>query len=463
MVKIRRVTKRRFNKNKHSRRIILGGNVIDSGGYGCVFRPSMSCKVIKSLNVSRRKNTDRDVNYISKIMTKKNATDEFNILRTFSNIIQASPYKGMYDYLVLSDITLCNLNPTREDIQQFNNVCSSLAKKYKSTTMTGLVALKIPYGGKNLLKMFNEQRVQLKPLNRDIILDYFNKMNELYTNCVYLFYKTTPKIIHGDLKEENMLCMYNESFTSISGNIKVIDWGLSFTYNHSSNPEEAVNQVSRRPLQFNLPFGVLLFSEDFTREYDVQVLRKLANGEDTLTILVDKFCERYYDDNYFTVGRDDTKPDVLKDYNTFVYLVMVEANGTVGQKSLPAYIRENLKKILIKYTYNGKFNRKIYAWDYYLPMVDSYGFMLTYANVLSYLLHARRNTQTSVSYSSQMSTRNVNTNTNELILTIAEKLQIFCLEFNENINGETYRNLIKKSINEITESCNRLLKLKNTS
>ena len=456
MVKIKNVTKRRFNKNKRSRRILLGGDVIDSGGYGCVFRPSMSCRVINSLNVSRTKGVSQDVNYISKIMTRDNANSEFNILRTFSNIIKGSGYSGMFRYLVLSDITLCDLNPTREDIQQFNTSCSSLAEKYNSPTMNGLVALKIPYGGKNLLKMFNEQRVQIRPLNRNITIEYFKKMLDLYNNCVYLFYNTTPKIIHGDLKEENIICIYDPSFTSISSDIKVIDWGLSFTYSPSNHPDEAVNQVSRRPLQFNLPFGILLFSEYFTREYTVQVLRPLENQPNKLGELVRQFCQRYYDDTYFTNGKDDTKPNVLKDFNTFVYLVMVEADGTIGQKSLPTYIRENLEKILIKYTYNGTFQRNVYAWDYYLPMVDSYGFMLTYANVLSYLLHARKNAQPSMSYQSQTSIRTVDTT--QLILFMARQLKTFCLEFNEKINGKTYRNLLKNSISQMTNLCIRLLK-----
>lgn len=457
MVKIKNTTKKRFNKNKRSRRVLLGGDVIDSGGYGCVFRPSMSCRVIKELNVSRTNNVGQDVNYISKIMTKDNATEEFNILETFSNIITKSGYSTtMFSYLVLSDITLCNLNPSREDIQQFNTSCKSLAEKYKSPTMSGLVALKIPYGGKNLLKMFNEQRVQIKPLNRAITREYFNKMLELYTNCVYLFYNTSPKIIHGDLKEENIICIYDPYFTYIKGDIKVIDWGLSFTYNPSEGPENAVSQISRRPLQFNLPFGILLFSEYFTREYKLQVLRPLANQEDTLQNLVGKFCKRYYDDTYFTDGKDDTKPDVLKDFNNFVYLVMVEADGTIGQKSLTTYIRDNLEKILIKYTYNGKFQRNVFAWDYYLPMVDSYGFMLTYANVLSYLLHARKNIQPSGSYQNQRSVRNVDTT--QLIIFMTQQLKIFCLEFNEKINGKTYRNLMKNSITKMTELCNNLLK-----
>lgn len=456
MVKIKNTTKRRFNKNKRSRRVLLGGDVIDSGGYGCVFRPSMSCRVIKELNVSRTNKVGQVENYISKIMTRDNAVEEFNILQTFSNIITNSGYSGMFRYLVLSDITLCNLNPTREDIQHFNTSCQSLAEKYKSPTMNGLVALKIPYSGKNLLKMFNEQRVQIKPLNRAIILEYFTKMLKLYTECVYLFYNTSPKIIHGDLKEENILCTYDPYFTSISGDIKVIDWGLSFTFNPSSSPDEAVNQISRRPLQFNLPFGILLFSEYFTREYELQVLRPLANREDTLQSLVEKFCKKYYDDAYFTAGKDDTKPNVLKDFNNFVYLVMVEADGTIGQKSLTTYIRENLARILIKYTYNGKFQRNMYALDYYLPMVDSYGFMLTYANVLSYLLHARKNIQPSASYQNQRSVRNVDTT--QLIIFMTEQLKKFCLEFNEKINGKTYRNLMKNSINEMTNLCNRLLK-----
>ena len=46
-----------------------GGKVIDSGGFGCVFKPALKCE--KAVNECNR-------NKISKLMTSKHAKDEYN-------------------------------------------------------------------------------------------------------------------------------------------------------------------------------------------------------------------------------------------------------------------------------------------------------------------------------------------------------------------------------------------------
>ena len=51
----------KINENK------FGGRVIASGGFGCVFSPSLKCKGKK-----------REKNKISKVMTKKHAIAEYN-------------------------------------------------------------------------------------------------------------------------------------------------------------------------------------------------------------------------------------------------------------------------------------------------------------------------------------------------------------------------------------------------
>jgi hypothetical protein len=129
-------------------------------------------------------------------------------------------------------------------------------------------------------------------------------------------------------------------------------------------------------------------------------------------------------------------------------MVMGEADRSILRISLPSYIRANLFKILIKYTRNGRFDKYRFAYDYYLPMVDTYGFILTYGNVLSYLLQARGN----------MYRMSRTININQLIQKITENLKVYCLEFNETIDGYKYRKNVSESINEMTKLCEDLLK-----
>ena len=244
-----------------------------------------------------------------------------------------------------------------------------------------------------------------------------------------------------------MLCQYNDTFTNIYGEIKIIDWGLSFTYD-IAKPQNAIYHTSRRPLQFNLPFGVLLFSNYFYREYTELVLVPLKKNPGEMVKLIRGFCDKYYDDNFFINGKDDSKPNSLKDFNEFVYNVMGQADNSIFQITLTSFIRINLSKILIKYTHDGIFDKEAYALDYYLPMLDTYSFILTYGNILAYLLHARKHPSSTVNTS----------NLTELILFITRQLQMYCLNFDEKINGDIYRKKVAKSINEMTIRCVDLLK-----
>lgn len=440
-------TRKPRKKNK-TKKNIRGGEAIDSGGYGCVFQPALKCK---SLNPNTT--ISQNAKNISKLMSTQDAKEEYAILQKFADIIEYSGKTDMFRFMVLSGITMCQVSPTRYDIDQYNKNCDRLVKKNGVNNIAGLMALNIPYAGKNLLKMFNELRIQNNLINKRFVIEYFEKMSMLFHGGVLLLYETNPKIIHGDLKEENILCQYNQSFTNIYDEIKLIDWGLSFTYDEKNNPKEAIRQLSRRPLQFNLPFGILLFSEYFDKEYTSRVLTPLRNNPNRLRYLVTQFCNSYYNDSFFTKGKDDSKPNVLKDFYNFVYVVMGKANVSILEMSLTDYIRMNLSKILIKYTkYTSNwvwiFDKEAYAYEYYLPMVDTYGFILTYCNVLSYLLHIRKN---SFRISNQP-------NIDPLILSITQQLKLYCFDFNEQIDGNTYRIKVSQSINEMTILCIDLLK-----
>ena len=53
-----------------------GGEVIASGGFGCVFNPSLKCK-----------GSARENKKISKLMTKRHAKDEYNEIVKYKKIL----------------------------------------------------------------------------------------------------------------------------------------------------------------------------------------------------------------------------------------------------------------------------------------------------------------------------------------------------------------------------------------
>ena len=72
---------------------IKGGEVIASGGFGCVFSPALKCK-----------NKKRTKNKITKLMIRKNAIDEYdeinNILNKLNKIPNYQDYFLMLTYIL---------------------------------------------------------------------------------------------------------------------------------------------------------------------------------------------------------------------------------------------------------------------------------------------------------------------------------------------------------------------------
>ena len=54
-----------------------GGKVIASGGFGCIFKPALKCE-------NDANNTETYNNKITKLMTIKNANEEYKQIQTFT-------------------------------------------------------------------------------------------------------------------------------------------------------------------------------------------------------------------------------------------------------------------------------------------------------------------------------------------------------------------------------------------
>ena len=95
-----------------------GGKIIASGGFGCIFKPALKCE-----------NTEtKDANKISKLMTIKHATDEYNQIQKFKYILNVIP--NYSNYFLLDNFTICKPNKlTKDDLSNFTKKCKPLKKK----------------------------------------------------------------------------------------------------------------------------------------------------------------------------------------------------------------------------------------------------------------------------------------------------------------------------------------------
>ena len=56
-----------------------GGKAIDSGGYGCIFRPSLKC------DSSIKNNNENNSKYISKLLLNRHAEEEIYVINNINS------------------------------------------------------------------------------------------------------------------------------------------------------------------------------------------------------------------------------------------------------------------------------------------------------------------------------------------------------------------------------------------
>ena len=146
-----------FGKN-HTRknrapikREMFGGSVIASGGFGCIFKPSIKCS-----------NTFSKDDSISKLMLKKYAKHEYNEIQKYKKLLRSIP--NYADYFLVEGFSLCKPQELdKQDLTDFNEKCSALTKKnYSESTVNkqidDLMSLNMPYGGIDIDEFIEKNR-----------------------------------------------------------------------------------------------------------------------------------------------------------------------------------------------------------------------------------------------------------------------------------------------------------------
>lgn len=225
-----------------------GGQVIASGGYGCVFSPALLCEG----------STKRELGKISKLMTEKHAKKEYEEISEIKEKLKAIP--NYSDYFLLNNITICK--PAKllaTDLKHYTKKCTALpkdkiTKENINNNLNKLLSINMPNGG--------------IPVD-DFIYDNgsFNKLYRVNNSLINLFRNgiipmNKKNIYHCDIKDSNILADDSNGILYT----RLIDWGLSIQYIPFKNnvfPKTWRN----RPLQYNVPFSVIIFSDAFVFKY----------------------------------------------------------------------------------------------------------------------------------------------------------------------------------------------------
>ena len=337
---------------------IKGGKVINSGGYGCIFKPALKC-----LNRTRKKDD------ITKLMKRKYTKKEYHDIIKFKKILSVIP--NYSDYFLVDGFSMCSIDKlTQEDLEHFDADCSAL-KKIKlranniNNSLDSVLALNMPYGGIDLSMYVENENINY---NKLIILN--NKLIELLQHAIIPM--NNHHVYHCDIKDSNILIREENNVLKT----RIIDWGLSTSI--KKNITKIPKILRNRPLQFNIPFSIILFNNTFKHMYS-SFLKNNAkpNYQDIRTFVI----------NYVMVWIKERGKGHLNTMNNIFQMFYEKELLNVEEKIRKDilehdytlyFIFEYLTEILVKFTKNGKFHELEYFNHVFLKNLDIWGFITVY-------------------------------------------------------------------------------------
>ena len=347
----------------------LGGKVIGSGGFGCVFDPALKCEGTRT----------REAHKISKLMTERHAVKEYEEINSIKEKLK--DVHNHRNYYLLYDTTLCKPGSlTATDLSNFVGKCKALekdgiTKDNVNRHLDKLMLLNMPNGGIPVddyiysqssvgnLKNFNNRMIEL-------LLYGIIPMNERF-------------VFHSDIKDSNVLVKEQDGKLLT----RLIDWGLSIEYEPFKDSEFPTSWRNR-PLQFNVPFSIIIFSDSFIEKYTKYLEDGGKTDGDSLKPFVIDYIHSWIKER--GAGHYKFINDIM--FMLFSKDLTSISDGSKGQfietNFTMDYITNYIVAILEKFTKfrkDGKLNLREYLDNVFIKIVDVYGFISTYYPILELL------------------------------------------------------------------------------
>ena len=360
-------TQNKRYKSSKSRTRKNGGAVLASGGFGCVFSPALLCKG----------QTKRKRNMVSKLMTERHALEEYRDISKIRDRLKSIPnYK---DFFLVDDISVCTPKPlAASDLSNFKNKCTALPKDDITVdnindSLDRLLSLNIPNGGIDIDDYIFKNGAFNKLLNLN------TKLINLLNNGILPMNK--HNIYHCDIKGTNILI-------DPSLKTRLIDWGLCAQYKPFEQ-DTIPNTWYNRPLQYNVPFSVILFTNTFKEKYKGFIASGGKSERNELRIFVWDYIQewkkirgighyRVINDIMYMLFSNDLKINQSLKWN------LVEKKYTIP------YIVNYLVEVLIHYKQTNSdidYDFKPYLNEVFVNIVDIWGFLSTYTTIIEVLFN----------------------------------------------------------------------------
>ena len=381
--------KHKYKIKKHKIKNKSGGEVIASGGFGCVFEPALACE-----------NSKRKSNGVSKLMTLKHANDEYDEIIKIKDKLNKIPNYSRYFLIDDIDALCIPAKLKSSDLRNFKLKCSALKKddytvKNINNSLNELRVLSMPNGGITLKEYIYKitSLNQIQKLNI-LLIDLFKKgilpMNDI-------------GIYHSDIKDTNILV----DITNANLQPRLIDWGLTTEYPIKSKSAKYhfswPTQWNNKSLQFNLPFSVILFSADFLNQYNDYVREYGMPDKDDADNIenLDLFIVDYLY-SWMEEGRGVGHISIINNIVEIIYNLNKDKDntdkikkgtqggtqgGTKGEyvvvyiktiQIITAYISKILIKFTTKQTQFNTISIDNYVNDVFIHNIDKWGFVSAY-------------------------------------------------------------------------------------
>jgi len=331
---------RRRKTHKH------GGKVIGSGGYGCVFRPSLRC-------TGTRKRASKT---ISKLMLNKYVKREYMEITKYLPILRKIPdYKN---YFIIEGANICQPAPlTQMDLNNFDTKCKVLRKrdinaKNINNNLDKISSINLQDGGVELGTYI------YSGLSLDGMKDLNALMIQLLVHGILPMNKY--HVYHADIKEANIVVDVSSKY------VRLIDWGLSM---YTANGKNIPDVLRDKPLQYNLPFSIILFNNTFKTMYSafLKTTESTHLDNNSLGVFLKGYIEKWN----------------KKRGKGHITTIMSIWSGITGKQNIQeTIIIPYLSAILLEYTRDGQFDTIGYFKNVFLKLLDLWGFIICYSAFL---------------------------------------------------------------------------------
>ena len=322
---------------KHSS--LSRGKIIAFGSSGCVFYPALKCDGRKA---SR--------NIVSKLMRNREANKEYeNIMHIRSKVSEIPDYE---DYFLL-DVVKCKPKPLTEHQLKELSICKSLFPEDINESINDFTVLNMPNGGQPIDDYIYES-------------GSFEKIYEAHTGLAKLLVNgiipmNKLNIYHCDIKDSNVL---------INTKVMLIDWGLYVEYeSNGSFPHMWRN----RPLQYNVPFSIILFTDVFIQKYAKFKSEEGDYTEAKLQLFVVKYVMQEMKAKHY---------DFIKEIMKLLLLNSGHLEESEIENVTIEFIVNYIVKILVHFKEDWF---RIYLDNVFTKTVDIWGFIIAYYPILEVL------------------------------------------------------------------------------